>query len=83
MGRCAAPVCAAAVAHADEIVARMDRFVEAIEVQIARWTAALHVFQLFMMGLAILLLSPSWRSAFWCAHAGGASAAGAGPGAPG
>ena len=31
----------------------MDRFVEAIEVQIARWTAALHVFQLFMMGLAI------------------------------
>ncbi|MCB1986954.1 MAG: type IV pili methyl-accepting chemotaxis transducer N-terminal domain-containing protein, partial [Burkholderiaceae bacterium] len=47
------PSAPAAVAHADEIVARMDRFVEAIEVQIARWTAALHVFQLFMMGLAI------------------------------
>ena len=47
------PPAAEAVVHADEVVLRMDRFVEAIEVQIARWTAALHVFQLFMMGLAI------------------------------
>ena len=46
----AAPV----TAQADAFVLRVDAFVAAIETQIARWTATLHVFQIFMMGLAIL-----------------------------
>ncbi|KAB2892511.1 MAG: HAMP domain-containing protein [Burkholderiaceae bacterium] len=42
-----------AVVRADAFVRQVDGFVEAIETQIARWTAALHLFQLFMMALAI------------------------------
>jgi len=44
---------AAAVARADEFVHRVDGFVDAIETQMARWTAALHLFQLALMALAI------------------------------
>lgn len=44
---------AQAVAHADAFVRHVDGFVDAIESQIARWTAALHLFQLLMMALAI------------------------------
>ena len=44
---------AEAVAQADAFVREVDGFVEAIEVQIVRWTAALHLFQLFMVALAI------------------------------
>ena len=43
-----------AVVRADAFVRQVDGFVEAIETQIARWTAALHLFQLFMMALAIV-----------------------------
>lgn len=42
-----------ALAQADHFVSEVDRFVETIEVQIAGWTAALHLFQLCMMALAI------------------------------
>ena len=41
------------LAQADAFVQQVDGFVEAIELQIAGWTAALHLFQLFMMALAI------------------------------
>ncbi|MBF5002764.1 type IV pili methyl-accepting chemotaxis transducer N-terminal domain-containing protein [Diaphorobacter caeni] len=39
--------------RADRFVASVDMFVESIETQIARLTAALHLFQLFMVALAI------------------------------
>jgi two-component system nitrate/nitrite sensor histidine kinase NarX len=42
-----------AAREAGEFVALVDGFVAAIETQIARWTAILHMFQLAMMGLAI------------------------------
>lgn len=42
-----------AVALGDAFVHQLDGFVEAIEIQIVRWTAALHLFQLFMVALAI------------------------------
>jgi two-component system nitrate/nitrite sensor histidine kinase NarX len=42
------------LARADVFVRQVDGFVEAIELQIAGWTAALHLFQLFMMALAIV-----------------------------
>ncbi|RQO81894.1 type IV pili methyl-accepting chemotaxis transducer N-terminal domain-containing protein [Acidovorax sp. FJL06] len=42
------------LAQADAFVQQVDGFVDAIEVQIAGWTAALHLFQLFMMALAIV-----------------------------
>lgn len=42
------------LARADAFVTQVDGFVEAIELQIAGWTAALHLFQLFMMALAIV-----------------------------
>ena len=45
---------AQALAQADAFVTQVDGFVEAIELQIAGWTAALHLFQLFMMALAIV-----------------------------
>ncbi|PVY65445.1 two-component system nitrate/nitrite sensor histidine kinase NarX [Paracidovorax citrulli] len=41
------------VARADAFAARVDGFVEAIERQMARWTAALHLFQMAMMAVAI------------------------------
>ncbi|AVP56259.1 type IV pili methyl-accepting chemotaxis transducer N-terminal domain-containing protein [Pulveribacter suum] len=42
-----------ALARGDTFVTELDGFVEAIEVQIARWTAGLHLFQLMMVALAI------------------------------
>ena len=42
------------LARADAFVRQVDGFVEAIEIQIAGWTAALHLFQLFMMALAFV-----------------------------
>ena len=44
---------AAAVARGDAFVSEIDDFVQAIEWRIMRWTATLHLFQLFMMALAI------------------------------
>lgn len=44
---------AAAVARADAFVLDLDSFVEAIEIQIVRLTAVLHLFHLFMVALAI------------------------------
>lgn len=42
------------LAQADAFVQQVDGFVDAIEIQIAGWTAALHLFQLLMMALAIV-----------------------------
>ncbi len=42
-----------AVARADGFIRLVDDFVNAIEAQIARWTSALHLFQLGLMALAI------------------------------
>ncbi len=42
-----------AIVRGDTFVLLVDRFVESIEHQIARWTAALHLFQMFMVALAI------------------------------
>ena len=42
------------LAQADAFVQQVDGFVDAIELQIAGWTAALHLFQLCMMALAIV-----------------------------
>ncbi len=50
-----APAVPVLVARADAMAEVMNSFVDAIEVQIARWTAALHVLQLFMMGLTLLV----------------------------
>jgi two-component system nitrate/nitrite sensor histidine kinase NarX len=47
------PPPARAAQQAEAFVQRIDAFVSAIESQLARWTAALHVFQLAMMALAI------------------------------
>jgi len=44
----------AAAGVADEFVVYVERFVNAMEVQISRWTAALHVFQIFMLGMAVV-----------------------------
>ena len=44
---------ARSLAQADSFVQKVDGFVEAIEIQIAGWTAVLHVFQLVMMAVAI------------------------------
>lgn len=42
------------IAHdADGFVVEIDRFVDAIETQISRWTAVLHLFQMALMALAI------------------------------
>ena len=41
--------------EADGFVKQVDGFVESIEVQIADWTAALHLFQLCLMALAIMV----------------------------
>jgi two-component system, NarL family, nitrate/nitrite sensor histidine kinase NarX len=49
----ARPTPAQAARDAGEFVDLVDRFVAAIESQIARWTAILHMFQLAMMALAI------------------------------
>lgn len=40
--------------RSDEFVAYVEQFVSAMEVQISRWTAALHVFQIFMLGMAVV-----------------------------
>lgn len=48
------PSRAQTLAQADAFVQEVDGFVDAIEIQIAGWTAALHLFQLFMMAVAIV-----------------------------
>ena len=51
--RVRAPTRDEAVERGDAFVTELDNFVQAIEVQIARWTAGLHLFQLMMVALAI------------------------------
>ena len=47
------PTRGAALARGDTFVTELDGFVHAIEEQMARWTAGLHLFQLMMVALAI------------------------------
>jgi len=49
-----APVSASLRGNVDDFVGRIDAFVSAIELHIAKWTALLHTFQLAMMALAVL-----------------------------
>jgi two-component system, NarL family, nitrate/nitrite sensor histidine kinase NarX len=49
----APPEPGAVARQADEFVGRIDRFVSAIESQLARWTSMLNLVQFAMMGLAI------------------------------
>ena len=49
----APPERAVVLAQADTVVQRMDDFVGAIEAELMRWTALLHLFQLCMLGAAI------------------------------
>lgn len=49
----APPPPATVALQAEAFVAGIDRFVSAIESQLARWTAVLHLYQLALMGLAL------------------------------
>lgn len=51
--RARAPTHEQALVRGDTFVTELDAFVQAIEEQIARWTAGLHLFQLLMVALAI------------------------------
>lgn len=55
----------AAVARGDAFVHDLDGFVEAIEVQIMRWTATLHLFQQFLVALAIAAAVAFMAVAYW------------------
>ena len=54
-----------ALAQADAFVQQVDGFVDAIEVQIAGWTAALHLFQLIMMAVAIMAAVTFMAVSYW------------------
>lgn len=55
----------AAVARGDAYVSQIDEFVGAIEVQIMSWTAGLHLFQLFLVGLAIAAAVAFMAISYW------------------
>ncbi|HQQ71787.1 MAG TPA: type IV pili methyl-accepting chemotaxis transducer N-terminal domain-containing protein, partial [Alicycliphilus sp.] len=59
------PSSAQAVARGDAFVSEIDAFVEAIEVQIMRWTAGLHLFHLFLVALAIAAAVAFMALSFW------------------
>ncbi|MBS0467832.1 MAG: type IV pili methyl-accepting chemotaxis transducer N-terminal domain-containing protein [Proteobacteria bacterium] len=59
------PSSAQAVARGDAYVSEIDDFVGAIEVQIMRWTASLHLFQLFLVGLAIAAAVAFMALSYW------------------
>ena len=54
--RARAPTHEQALVRGDTFVTELDAFVQAIEEQIARWTAGLHLFQLLMVALAIAVV---------------------------
>lgn len=55
----------AAVARGDAFVHELDGFVEAIEIQIMRWTASLHLFQQFLVALAIVAAVAFMAVSYW------------------
>ena len=59
------PSAADAVARGDAYVSEIDDFVGAIEVQIMRWTAGLHLFQLFLVGLTIAAAVAFMVLSYW------------------
>jgi len=59
------PSSAQAVARGDAFVSEIDAFVEAIEVQIMRWTAGLHLFHLFLVALTIAAAVTFMALSYW------------------
>ena len=53
------------LAQADAFVQQVDGFVDAIEIQIAGWTAALHLFQLIMAAVAIMAAVTFMAVSYW------------------
>lgn len=54
-----------AVAQGDAYVSEIDDFVGAIELQIMRWTAGLHLFQLFLVALTIAAAVAFMALSYW------------------
>ena len=61
----APPGRAQVVARGDAFVSEIDAFVEAIEVQIMRWTAGLHLFHLFLVALTIAAAVAFMALSYW------------------
>lgn len=59
------PGAAALLVQADAFVQRMDGFVDAIEVEIMRWTAVLHLFQLLLVAVAIAAAVAFMAVSYW------------------
>lgn len=59
------PSAPAVLLQADAFVARMDNFVDAIEIEIVRWTAVLHLFQLFLVAVAIAAAVAFMAISYW------------------
>ena len=59
------PDTAAVLAQADALVQQLDNFVSAIEEEIMRWTALLHLFQLFMMAAAVAAALAFMAISYW------------------
>ncbi|MBP6598767.1 MAG: type IV pili methyl-accepting chemotaxis transducer N-terminal domain-containing protein [Giesbergeria sp.] len=59
------PDAAAVLAQADDFVLRMNDFVDAIEVEIMRWTAALHLLQLLLVAVAIAAAVAFMAISYW------------------
>ena len=59
------PSSAQAVARGDAFVSEIDGFVQAIEVQIMRWTAGLHLFHLFLVALTIAAAVAFMALSYW------------------
>ena len=59
------PDTAAVLVQADALVQQLDNFVSAIEEEIMRWTALLHLFQLFMMASAVAAALAFMAISYW------------------
>ena len=59
------PSATESVARGDAYVSEIDDFVGAIEVQIMRWTAGLHLFQLFLVGVTIAAAVAFMAISYW------------------
>lgn len=60
-----APPAAQVLAQADTFVQHMDGFVGAIELEIVRWTAVLHLFHLALVGLVIAATVTFMAVGYW------------------
>ena len=59
------PDAATVLAQADDFVLRMNGFVDAIEVEIMRWTSALHLLQLLLVAVAIAAAVAFMAISYW------------------